>query len=401
MHRRHPQNSGWFTAAHAHRACSPGNVGSGYPVCVVLEATRCATEEGLAPAVLPGGVTASWALLAGVPRVYRHHPHPLEGRLVLQQRAEAGVGPEVMQVPLSAAAFGGATPETSQAFNRQCVAGLQTIHDAPRQGVQDVVDETSFPSRKPFPKSLHASGAFGRAVQPALDLSPLPQIVQTLALDGSTRKLHPTGEGGQGLLPQVHPYHLASTAGRLWGFHPQGKVDVPLALRPLGEHPALDALGPRQHPPLVVAELHGDYQAAHGGGERDRLPSQGKGALVKGAGDGSVVLRPATLLAPHAGDGLHGEVGAEAHRSEVAVDQAVQLESAKLPLLLGYPECVVATLGKQPYRLFQSRRLFRGGLQGTAEGKRLHKGIIAHHAKGEAALLPMPEGRGLRAAVVR
>lgn len=148
------------------------------------------------------------------------------------------------------------------------------------------------------------------------------------------------------------------------------------ALRPLGEHPALDALGPLQHPPLVVAELHGDHQAARRGGQGHRLPSQGEGALVKGAGSGSVVLRPATLLTPHTANRLDCQVSREPHRTEVLVDQVVQLESAKLPLFLSNPQGVVATLGKQPYRGLQRRRLFGGGLQGTAEGKRLHKGII-------------------------
>jgi hypothetical protein len=46
----------------------------------------------------------------------------------------------------------------------------------------------------------------------------------------------------------------------------------------------------------------------------------------------------------------------------------------------------------------QRRRLFGSGLQGTAEGKRLHKGIIVYNAKGGAAFLPMPGGRGIHAA---
>lgn len=88
-----------MTAAHRQRACSSGNIIRGYPIRVVLETTALATEEGLAFTVLPGGMSAAGALLTGVPGVYGHHPHPLQSRLVLQQRAEAGVGPEVVQMP--------------------------------------------------------------------------------------------------------------------------------------------------------------------------------------------------------------------------------------------------------------------------------------------------------------
>ena len=44
MHRRHPQNPGWFTAAHAHRACSLGNV---YAPFKAISHRECVRSEPL------------------------------------------------------------------------------------------------------------------------------------------------------------------------------------------------------------------------------------------------------------------------------------------------------------------------------------------------------------------
>lgn len=96
------------------------------------------------------------------------------------------------------------------------------------------------------------------------------------------------------------------------------------------------------------------------------------------------------------------EVSAQAHRPEVAVDHAVQLEPTELPTLPGNPQSMVAALGKEVHRLFQSCRLFGSGLEGAAKREGLHTGILAHHAKGGRAALqvngPVAEARGIRAA---
>lgn len=364
----------------------------------MLEATRYATEEGLALAVFLGGVAASWALLASVPWIYCHHLHPPQSRLVFQQRTEAGVRPEIVEVPFLLTPLGGATSEPGQVFNRQGVPRLKAIHNPLCQGVQGVVDETSLPSSKPFPKSFHAFGAFGRAVQLALDFSPLLYIVQTLVFNWSTRKLHPAREGSHVALPHVQANYSAPTTRRLWSFYLQEKVDVPLPLRSLDQHTALDALGLHQHFPLVVAKLHGDYQATYGSSERNRLIPQGKGALVKCAGGGSIVFRSTALLASYPRNRLDCQVSRKSHRTEILIDQAVQLESAKLSLFLGYTKCVVAAFGKQLYCFFQSCCLFRGGLQGTAKGKRLHEKYYIISCEKRSGVPPLPEDRGIHAA---
>lgn len=111
------------------------------------------------------------------------------------------------------ASFGGAASEVAQVFNRQRVPRFEAVHDAPCQGVQGVVYKTVFPSPKPCPEALYASGAFGRTVQLASDLGPLPQVVQTLPLEGAAGELHPAGEGGEGLVPQVQAHHSAPLVG--------------------------------------------------------------------------------------------------------------------------------------------------------------------------------------------
>ncbi len=68
MQRRHPQNPGRFTTAHARRARSSGNVGSGHPVRVVLEAARRAAEKGLAFAVLLFQTCANMRMFFFLPR---------------------------------------------------------------------------------------------------------------------------------------------------------------------------------------------------------------------------------------------------------------------------------------------------------------------------------------------
>jgi len=78
----------------------------------------------------------------------------------------------------------------------------------------------------------------------------------------------------------------------------------------------------------------------------------------------------------------------------------VELEPAKLLLLLGHPQGVVAALGEAPDRGFQRLCLFGSGLEGTAESQGLHKAIIARHERRKAAHHPTPKGGGIRAAGV-
>jgi len=98
MQRRHLQNLGWFTATHAHRACSLGNVNRCYPVSVVLKTAALTTEKGLAFPVFPGSMSAAWALLASMRGVYCYHSYSSQRSFVFQKETQLAVGPEVVQM---------------------------------------------------------------------------------------------------------------------------------------------------------------------------------------------------------------------------------------------------------------------------------------------------------------
>lgn len=224
---------------------------------------------------------------------------------------------------------------------------------------------------------VHARHPVGVVLEPA---SPTTE-------EGLATPVLPGGVTTPGALlagaPGVHYHHPHPRRG-FGGLDPDLDVNVPLPLRPFGEDRPLDALGLSQQVSLVVANLEGDAHPPSDCGQGNGFvrQAQGEGALVVTAGGRSVELGPAPPLPPHPSDGLHGEVGAEPHRPEVFVDQAVEPEAAELPTLFSHSQGVVATLGKQPHRGLQGLGLFGSGLQGATYRESLHKAIVAYHGKG-------------------
>jgi len=393
MQRRHLQNLGWFTATHAHRACSLGNVNRCYPVSVVLKTAALTTEKGLAFPVFPGSMSAAWALLASMRGVYCYHSYSSQRSFVFQKETQLAVGPEVVQMSFLFTSLCRVEPKALQILNSQSIARFQAFNNAPRQSVQSVVYEALLFSAKPFPKVFESFGAFG--IELASYLSTLFSIMKAFGLNKPTRKLYPSRECSQNLLSKVNPYHFPRSNRNFRAFQPKGKVDIPFSLCSFEQYPTLYTSGFFQHFPLVVAKLHRYNKPSLCGCQRNRLASKRKGALIKSTGIWFINPGPAPFLFTHSSNRLHCKVCAQSHFTKVFIDKVVQPESTKFLTLFSYLQGVITPLSKKLHSIFQSLNLFKVGPESATKCQSLHKHSIAqYNKKGGGALLPMPKGRG-------
>src|SRR5215210_2208612 len=127
---------GVITDTLTRRACSSGDVDACNMVGVVLKPTLPATKETLGTAVAPLTMLAARACLGCVSRVNSDHGDAGKRTLVLEERPQHRVGPQVVFVARRLTPSRGLLSEVPQVLDGESVAGSQRVNDVAAYGVQ-------------------------------------------------------------------------------------------------------------------------------------------------------------------------------------------------------------------------------------------------------------------------
>jgi hypothetical protein len=360
----HSRIGGVITDTLTRRACSSGDVDACNMVGVILKPTLPATKETLRTAVAPLTMLAARARPGCVCRVNADHGDTTKRALVLEERPQHRVGPQVVFVARHLTPSRDLPSEVRQVLDGEGIAGSEGVNGVTAYSVQSVANEATFSTGEPIPETLQASGAFG--IELASDLAAFVPVGEPLGLHRTTSKHLAGGEGGEHGLPHIQPHDLA-TAWRLRGLGTDGDVDVPLAVLAPDQLTALNTreVLPREEKPLVIADGKRDTLSAVNGSKADGLIVHPKGErpLIVGY---RTVLEAAGLLALTLCDaayGLYRKVCGEAEPfSEIVVAQTVQRKSPPFVVLSRHLQRVVAGVRKGRDRGFECLYLTRSGL---------------------------------------
>lgn len=375
-----PKNQGRSYVALTRRACSLGNVEARVPISILRISAFLALKQGLPFPVPLAAMPAPTTRFGRVTRVNRNHRNAAPLSLIGQESAEQVVRPEVMQVSGFLTAFGGAVTNPGQVLNRYRVTWLQAIHDAASHDVHGMLNKTCFLAAEPLPSAFKPFGAF--AVKFAANLRPHAEMTQPNGLQFAAREPLARTERGQNFLPKVNAQHLARRVRGAGILELQDQVDVPLAGLVLNQLPALTRNGCADEVPLIVPDVHGDFQAACCGGQGNNLSFgvHGQGALVIGDAAHLEATYPAALPFAYTGNGLNSEVSGQAHVPQNGVGQVVQLEASKLGMLTGKFQRRVAPSGEKLSRRLQRFHLNRVRLELAFHGQHaFHRGNSIMH----------------------
>ena len=375
-----PKNQGRSYIALTRRACSLGNIEAGVQIGIRAVPAFLAPKQSLPLPVALAAMPAPAARFGRVTRVNRYHTDPPSLCLVGQVGTEQVVRPEVMQVTGFLAALGGTVTNPGQILNRYGVARLQAVHDAASHDVKRMLNETFFLAAEPLPSAFKPFGAF--AVKFAAKLRPCAEVTQPNGLQFAAREPLARRERGKDFLPEVNSQHLARRVRGARILELQSQVDIPLARLVLDELPTLTRNGGANQVPLIVPDVHGDFQTARCGGQGNNFSFgvHGQGALIVGDAAHLEATDPAALPLAHTGDGLHGEVGRQPHVPQDGVGEVVQLEAPELEMLTGQLQCRIAPSREKLSRRLQGFRLNRVRLELAFDGQHaFHRGNNIMH----------------------
>lgn len=375
-----PKNQGRSYIALTHRACSLGNIEAGVQIGIRAVPAFLALKQGLPLPVALAAMPAPAARLGRVTRVNRYHRNTAPLGLVGQVGTEQVVRPKVMQVTGFLAALGGTVTNPGQILNRYGVARLQAVHDAASHDVKRMLNETCFLAAEPLPSAFKPFGAF--AVKFAAKLRPCAEVTQPNGLQFAAREPLARRERGKDFLPEVNSQHLACRVRGARILELQSQVDIPLARLVVDELPTLTRNGGANQVPLIVPDVHGDFQTARCGGQGNifSFGVHGQGALIVGDAAHLEATDPAALPLAHTGDGLHGEVGRQPHVPQDGVGEVVQFEAPELGMLTGQFQRRVAPSREKLSRRLQGFCLNRVRLELAFDGQHaFHKGNNIMH----------------------
>ncbi len=345
--------------------------------------------------------------LGCVTRVDTHNPAPPGFRLVGEEHPELGEAPGMQATAPFPAPLPGAASDVHQVLHHYHGAGLHRFDDAPTQDMVAVA-----PEAVDLPGQL-AEVPLGRAGALALEAATEPEVPALDLLPATFPEEAVVGADGRARKAHVHPNHISR---RLELHVGDGEDDMQPEPAPAPDH-------------VGAVEADGLVQNALGvrvKGERHLEPPRHGGEAhialggAKRIGAGVVPNRAQTasrlgclLAAPCAAKGtpqrLTGAFPGGDHklgrkRWESFTQGAIggMVEANTIPLLM-LP--AVGAHGVEAFGVlaegFQERLcLLRGRFQ-PDPNRPLHVHMVPACTKGgKAALLPSPEGRGLRAAVV-
>ncbi len=383
---------GGITAAHAHRACSLGDVSGPNSIRVVLKTALPAAEEALSAAVGLLAMLATRAPPGSIARINRHYHDTSEHRLVFEESPEQRVRPQVVRVSGRSAPSRGALSEVGQLLYGESVAGVQSVHDPAGDGMEHVANEAPLSSGEPIPKLLENPGAFG--IELASDFASLGAVVQSPGLHRATGERLARRERGDGGLTDVHT-HGSSPTGVLRHFGMDREMHIPLAVLALDQLPALHAHDVGKEMPLVVSDSERDVLSTIYRGEAHRLflEPESESALIVGYGAVLETASPLTLAPGDTADGLHRKVRRETVvRSETIITEVVERKAPPLTMLSRYRERAVTGIGKGCDSGLQRLHLTRGGLEFTFDrkyGVHSQQYIIGEAVKRQVFLRPL------------
>jgi len=352
-------------------------------------------------------MAATGTSLGCVTRVDTQNLHPLGFRLVGEKHPELGEAPGVQAAARFPTPLPGAGADVHQVLHHNYGAGLDGIDDTPTQHMVAVA-----PEAVDLPGQL-AEVPLGRAGAFALEAATEPEVPALDLLPAAFAKESVVGTDSRARKAQVHPNDISR---RLELHVGDGDDDMqpepPFAVDQVGAVEAdglvQNALGVR-----VNGERHletpTDRGQAHGAllwldgiragvvADRDKRSARTGGFLPLLSADQSGLHG---FRRPHARGNhqLRGEVGEPL--AQTVVRGVVQPDAV---LLRMHP--AVGAHGVEAFGVlaegFQERVRLLGSWVQLETGSSLHVHIVSHFVEGgKAALLPMPEGRGLRAAVV-
>jgi len=125
---------------------------------------------------------------------------------------------------------------------------------------------------------------------------------------------------------------------------------------------------------MVWAQPHGNAQPPARGRKADAFASQRERALVVVAGGGTVVSGAMAFAMAHAGDGPNGQVGRQAQRAELAVDEPLEFELAEGATCPGHLQREIARLREALEGFLEGVCLLGRGVEPCAQRQRLHGG---------------------------
>jgi hypothetical protein len=339
---------GVITDTLTRRACSSGDVDACDVVGVILKPTLPATKQTLRTAVAPRTMLTARARLGCVSRLNADHSDTTKRALILKERPQRRVGPQVVFVARHLTPSRGLSSEMRQVLDSESVAQSEGVNDVAAYGMQCVANEATFSTGEPIPEALQASGAFD--IELASDLAAFVPVSEALGLHRTSSKHLAGGEGGEHSLPHIQPDDLA-TAWRLRGLGTDGDVDVPLAVLIPDQLTALNTYKVllRKEMTLVIADGKRDTLSAVNGNKADGLivhPKRERSLIV----GNRTVLEAAGLLAfalCDAANCLYGKVCGKAEPfSEIEVAQPVQRKSPPFVVLSRHLQRVVAGVRK-------------------------------------------------------
>ena len=386
---------GEFTVAHAHRACSLGDVARRDAIGVVLKATLSATEKPLRPTVAPLAVSAARTGAGRVARIDDHNCDTSKKSLVLQHLAKRGIRPEVVFVPRSLAFALRRASEVRKVLDGDGVSRLQGVHDPARDGMQRVANEAPLSTGEPIPEQLERPGAFG--VELASNFATFGAVVEPFRLHLSAGVPPTVGESGDGRLSEIYADRL-TTSRVLGNVRASGDVDVPLTVLAFDQLPALNALRVREEMPLVVADSkrQSTVSAAYGG-EAYHFAFERKRASVVCHRAVLETARALALALRNTANSLYRKVrGKPEFGPEGVIAETVELEPSPLIMLSCYLQRSIAGIGKSCNRFLQRFYLTRRGLKFAFDRK---YGMHVHHLITRGAVKRQVFLRSLKEAV--
>jgi len=348
------------------------------------------------------------AHLRRVAGVNANHLAPLGLRLVGQEEPELGEAPGVQATARFPAPLPSARADIHQILHDDHGAGLNEIDDAPTQNMVAVA-----PEAVDLPGQL-AQMPLGRAGAFALKTATQPEVPAFHPFPTPFAKEAVVGADGWARKPHIHSHDRSGwTELDIRKCHDDMEPKPPFAADQVRTVEA-DGLIEQTFGMGICSEGNLDPTCYRGQSDNalHRLQCVGAGVIADrpqgGAGIGSL----ATLLLA----GKHGlhrfrrfharrdhQLGGKIRESlpQGAVGGVVQPDAVLLPLRPTIGRDGVEALGVLAERLQKSIRLLAGWFQPKPD-RSLHVYMQPHFAKGgKAAFLPMPEGRGLRAAVNR
>jgi len=264
-----------------------------------------------------------------------------------------------------------ASAKTAKVFNGQHVTGRKAVHNAAARLMQHLPHKAPLPSRKPCPQPPQRPGAFGRAIQLRADLGAFCAVVEPLRLERTPGETLARRKRRQEALPQIDTHH---PTGR-WGIrhrNANGQVDIPASASVATQPPTLHAARPSKPVAMVWTQPHGNAQAPVRSRKADAFALQRKRALVVVAGGGAVVLCAMAFAPSHAGDGPNGQVGRQAQRAELSIDEPLEFELVEGAACTGHLQRQIARLREALEGFLQSSRLRGCRIEPCAQRQRLH-----------------------------